>query len=85
MGSVLIWHFAGRGRARIVSRSALKLLRLVFETAALRSKQNPTQKLLGRSDLENFTGNAGGAVSRLGHDCGCNPKIGVPEFFLELV
>jgi hypothetical protein len=47
--------------------------------------RNSEPKLLRRSDLENFTGNVGGAVSRLGHDCGRNPKIGVPEFFLELV
>src|ERR1035437_9645658 len=35
--SVLIWNFAERGCARSVSRSAAKMLRLVCNTAALRS------------------------------------------------
>jgi aryl-alcohol dehydrogenase-like predicted oxidoreductase len=41
-GSVLIWNFAERGCARSVSRRAFKMLRLVSDTAALRSNQDTT-------------------------------------------
>jgi len=39
-GSVLICNSSERGCARSVSRSALKMLRLVSDTAALRSNQD---------------------------------------------
>src|ERR1035437_3703049 len=41
-GSVLIWNFAERGCARSVSRRTFKMLRLVSDTAALRSNQDTT-------------------------------------------
>jgi hypothetical protein len=46
-GSVLVWNVAERGCAHSVSRSGLKMLRLVSDIAALLAKQDP---LL----LENF-------------------------------
>jgi hypothetical protein len=65
--------------------SLLVLHRAPLDYRKKKSPRNSEPKLSGRPGLENFTGNAGGAVSRLGHDCSRNPKIGVPEFFLELV
>jgi hypothetical protein len=41
-GGVLIWNFAERGCVRSVSRRAFKMLRLVSDTAALRSNQDTT-------------------------------------------
>jgi hypothetical protein len=43
-GGVLIWNFAERGCARSVSRRAFKMLRLVSDTAALRSNQDTTSR-----------------------------------------
>jgi hypothetical protein len=46
-GSVLMGNSSERGYARSVSRSALKMLRLVSDTAALRANQDTAQPVAG--------------------------------------